>query len=199
MLKWLRPKSTEIIVVSGLPRSGTSLMMQMLEAGGLPILMDNLRPPDSNNPRGYYEYEPARRLYQGNTGWLDQARGHGVKIVSPLLEYLPPDYNYSLIFMNRPLYEVLRSQAVMLEKQHAPSQPDDLQTRYTEHLTSTKTWLTRQPNFRVLQVDYHHVLQQPHSSAAEITAFCRHPLDPEAMAAVVDLRLYRQRTTPHAP
>jgi hypothetical protein len=104
----------DIVVVSGLPRSGTSMMMQMLEAGGLPILTDGERVADADNPRGYYEYAPAKRLMTDRT-WLPAADGKAVKIVAQLLPYLPPaPHRFRVIFMKRDLGEVLASQQVML-------------------------------------------------------------------------------------
>src|SRR5919205_1058382 len=104
-----------IVIVSGLPRSGTSLMMQMLHVGGMPLLVDHQRPADADNPNGYWEYEPVKRLQQDNT-WMSQAEGKAVKVVSALLQYLPPQHTYKIIFMQRPMPEVLTSQSVMLER-----------------------------------------------------------------------------------
>src|SRR5262245_34520180 len=109
-----------IVVVSGLPRSGTSLMMQMLQAGGMPLLTDDLRPADTNNPKGYWEYEPVKRLQQDNT-WMHKAEGKAVKVISVLLQYLPPQHTYKIIFMQRPMQEVLASQTVMLERRDEQS------------------------------------------------------------------------------
>src|SRR5262249_56905877 len=109
-----------IVVVSGLPRSGTSLMMQMLQVGGMPLLIDDLRPPDADNPNGYWEYEPVKCLQQDNF-WIPKAEGKAVKVISALLQYLPPQHTYKIIFMQRPLPEILASQTVMLERRGAPS------------------------------------------------------------------------------
>jgi hypothetical protein len=103
-----------VVVVSGLPRSGTSLMMQMLEAGGITVLTDGIREPDEDNPRGYYEFERVKALPKGDYEWLESARGKAVKVVSALLEYLPPEYNYKVIFMHRRMEEILASQRKML-------------------------------------------------------------------------------------
>src|SRR3990167_393038 len=100
-----------IVIVSGLPRSGTSLMMQMLRAGGMSLLIDDQRPADADNPHGYWEYEPVKRLQHDNS-WLPQAEGKAVKVVSALLQYLPPRHTYKIIVMHRPMQEVLASQAV---------------------------------------------------------------------------------------
>ena len=116
-----------IVVVSGLPRSGTSLMMQMLQAGGMPLLIDDLRPADTDNPNGYWEYEPVKRLQQDNS-WIPQAEGKAVKVVSALLQYLPPQHTYKIIFMQRPMQEVLASQTVMLERRGEQSGKADDKT-----------------------------------------------------------------------
>src|SRR5882724_8514008 len=125
-----------IVIVSGLPRSGTSLMMQMLQAGGMPLLIDDRRPADADNPNGYWEYEPVKRLQQDNS-WIPKAEGKAVKVVSALLQYLPPQYTYKIIFMQRSLQEVLASQAVMLQRRGTQgSKADDttLATVFEQHL-----------------------------------------------------------------
>src|SRR4029450_2106899 len=125
-----------IVVVSGLPRSGTSLMMQMLQAGGMPLLTDDLRPPDADNPNGYWEYEPVKRLHQDNS-WIRKAEGKALKAVSGSLHYLPPQPTYKILFMQRPMQEVLASQTVMLERRGQQSgKADDttLGTVFAQHL-----------------------------------------------------------------
>src|SRR5687767_1046860 len=104
-----------ITVVSGLPRSGTSMMMRMLEAGGIPVLIDNVRQPDEDNPAGYYEFEQVKQV-RDNTQWLPSARGKTVKMVYRLLYDLPSQFDYRVIFMRRNLDEVLASQQKMLER-----------------------------------------------------------------------------------
>src|SRR2546428_1036536 len=116
-----------IVSVSGLPRSGASVMMQMLQAGGMPLLTDDLRPPDADNPNGYWEYEPVKRLQQDDS-WIPKAEGKAVKVVSALLQYLPPQYTYKIIFMQRPMQEVLASQTVMLERRGEPRGKADAKT-----------------------------------------------------------------------
>lgn len=187
-----------IVIVSGLPRSGTSLMMQMLQAGGMPLLTDAQRPADADNPQGYWEYEPVTRLHQ-DASWLHQAEGKAVKVVSPLLQYLPPQYTYKIIFMQRPLPEVLASQAVMLQRRGAPgSTADDqkLAMVYAQHLRHLERWLAIQRHMTVLQVSYHHTLAAPLATATLVAAFLGLPLAVQAMAQVVDVRLYRQRSQP---
>src|SRR5262245_7239801 len=128
-----------IVIVSGLPRSGTSLMMQMLHAGGMPLLIDDQRPADADNPNGYWEYEPVKHLQQDNT-WVAQAEGKAVKVVSALLQYLPRHHTYKIVFMHRPLAEVLASQTVMLQRrgeQAGTANDQTLTTVFAQHLDRT--------------------------------------------------------------
>jgi hypothetical protein len=184
-----------IIIVSGLPRSGTSLMMQMLQAGGLPLLIDDHRPADVDNPHGYWEYEPVKRLQQDNS-WMHQAEGKAVKVVSALLQYLPAQYTYKIIFMQRPMQEVLASQTVMLERRGAQGgKADDktLGTVFAQHLDRTERWLAIQQHMTVLPVHYHETVANPEATATRVAQFLDMPLAVEAMACVVDPRLHRQR------
>lgn len=184
-----------IVLVSGLPRSGTSLMMHMLEAGGLPLLTDQQRPADADNPNGYWEYTPVKRLHEDNT-WMAQAEGKALKVISALLQYLPPQHIYKILCMQRPMSEVLASQAVMLQRRGEPyGQVDDqtLGTIFTQHQEHTMGWLAAQPHMTVLPVAYHAVLAEPLATATQVVAFLGLPLAVAAMARTVDPRLYRQR------
>lgn len=192
-----KPKSARFItVVSGLPRSGTSMMMKMLEAGGLPSLTDNLRTADEDNPRGYYEFERVKKMPDGDTEWVKDAQGKTIKVISALLEHLPDDYSYQVLFMQRKMEEILASQAKMLIRSGNPADKvsdEELAGMYAKHLTKVKTWLAEQPNFSVLYVDYNAVLGDPSSSSAQINRFLEYSLDEQKMAGVVDPDLYRQR------
>lgn len=184
-----------IVIVSGLPRSGTSLMMQMLQAGGMPLLIDDHRPADADNPNGYWEYEPVKRLPQDNS-WMHKAEGKAVKVVSALLQYLPPQYPYKIIFMQRPMQEVLASQTVMLERRGAQGGKADDQTLgtvFTQHLDRTERWLAMQQHMTVLPVNYHATVADPEATATRVAQFLDLPLAIEEMACVVDPRLHRQR------
>jgi len=184
-----------ITVVSGLPRSGTSLMMQMLSAGGLPILSDGIRAPDDDNPRGYYEFEPVKKTRQ-DTSWLRLAAGKAVKMVHLLLRDLPPSHEYRVILLNRDLDEVLASQRTMLErsgKKGADLPPERLAAVFRQQLTQLDSWLAQQPNFRVLKVSHRECIQNPASVASAVNQFLDGGLDETAMAAVIDPELYRQR------
>jgi hypothetical protein len=186
-----------IAVVSGLPRSGTSMLMRMLAEGGLPTLTDGLRQADQHNPGGYYEYERVKRLDKGEIDWLPDARGKAVKIVSALLGDLPPDYDYRVIFMQRHLDEIVRSQMLMLAsdgKSSGSVSPDELQSRYRQHMQSVMHWISQQPHVQVLYVHYNQLIIDPAQYAAEIADFLHYPLDQFKMAAVVDPSLYRNRS-----
>lgn len=195
-----------IVVVSGLPRSGTSMMMRMLEQGGIEVLTDAVRSADSDNPRGYYEFEPVKRMRE-DTAWLHQAVGKAVKVISFLLQELPPAFSYKVIFMNRNLEEVLASQRAMLSHRVETAEPEEtpgeeqriaeedarLRDLYTRHLQQTRLWLQKQPNMSVLDVDHRATLQQPRDVAARVNPFLGGRMNEAAMAQAVYPELYRQR------
>ncbi len=184
-----------ITVVSGLPRSGTSLMMQMLAAGGLPPLTDHLRAADESNPRGYFEFDPVKRLRTDRT-WLDQACGKAVKIIHLLLPELPADgaYAYRVILMQRPVEEVLASQRSMLARQGKTAGDDaTLAKIYRSQLQQTERWLASHSAFAVLPVGYHDVLKNAAAAANQINDFLGDELDVGAMIATVDPALHRER------
>ena len=184
-----------ITVVSGLPRSGTSLMMQMLNAGGVPALTDNLRRPDQNNPRGYFEFEPVKRL-RSDHSWLVEAKGRVVKIIHLLLRDLPIDgrFEYRVVMMKRPIYETLASQRVMLEREGKKSaDPAMLEQVYQTQLSQVEEWLAAQPCFKTLPIEYHDVIAGPREAAERVAEFLGGGLDLEAMSASVDPTLHRQR------
>ena len=190
------PGNKPIIVVSGLPRSGTSMMMQMLQAGGLGILTDNIRKEDKNNQRGYLEYEGVKKLKYGDYDWLDQAKGKAVKIISSLLEYLPDSYEYKIIFMKREMGEILASQGQMLQSNGKPYQDsnnDRLALIYRKHLNQISIWLNNQPNMEVLNVDYNLTIDNSQLTSAKIASFLDTPLDISKMAQAVHKELYHQK------
>lgn len=185
-----------VVLVSGLPRSGTSMAMKMLEAGGLEVVQDGIRTADEDNPKGYYEDERVTRLAEmEDTSWLRGARGRVIKVVSSLIQYLPDDNFYKVVFMRRDLDEVLASQAKMLERRGEinESSDDELRRLYTQHLDKIQFQMRFRPYFDVLYVDYTGVLEEPRSEAERIREFVGMPLDLEAMAAVADRSLYRNR------
>ena len=184
-----------VTVVSGAPRSGTSLMMRMLEAGGIPALTDGQRPPDAHNPPGYFEYSPVKRLAE-DASWMEAARGQAVKIIYPLLTYLPPRMSYRIVFMERDLEEVFASQRDMLRAQGeaaASQESARLIPAMAAELRVVRDWLARQPRMPVLAVPYAEVVRDPLKWAHEVSRFLGGGLDEVAMAAVVDPALYRHR------
>jgi hypothetical protein len=186
-----------IVVVSGLPRSGTSMAMKMLEAGGVPILTDGIRSADISNPKGYYEFEPVKNLDKnGDLSWLPEARGKAVKIISFLLTYLPEEYDYKVVFMQRDLEEAITSQNTMLVRRgEAAANRDDAQLRqaYEAHLQQVERFLSRRPCFSTLTLRYHEVVDRPRDAAGRIRELLAVPLDVDRMAAVADQDLYRNR------
>jgi LPS sulfotransferase NodH len=186
-----------ITVVSGAPRSGTSLMMRMLAAGGIPALTDAERPPDAHNPHGYFEYAPVKRLALGDAAsWIEAARGQAVKIIYRLLTHLPPRMSYRIVFMERDWEEVFASQRDMLRAQGdaaASQEAAHLIPAMAAELRVVKDWLARQPNMPVLAVPYAEVVRDPLTWASEVSRFLGGGLDETAMAAAVDPSLYRHR------
>ncbi|MDB5390323.1 MAG: Sulfotransferase family protein [Planctomycetaceae bacterium] len=183
-----------ITVVSGLPRSGTSMMMQILQAGGLPLLCDQERPADENNPRGYFEYQKVRRLAADNS-WLAEAEGHAIKVVSQLLYHLPRQFEYCIVFMRRDLTEVIRSQEQMLASRQVESglEQQAMREHFTRHLDALEIWMSKQPNMRVFPCDFSRMIADPARLAPAISAFLGILLDPERMASAIDPTLYRQK------
>jgi hypothetical protein len=182
-----------IIIVSGLPRSGTSLMMQMLDNGGVPVVTDNLRAADADNPRGYYEFERVKKIKQ-DASWLPATRGKAVKMVSQLLYDMPAGEKYHIIFMERDLDEVLASQEKMLLRLGRPAAPQDQMKRsFTLHLDRLNRWLLEQQHLEVLRVRYHDLIQRPSVEAERVNQFLGGNINVERMAATVEPALYRNR------
>ena len=185
-----------IVVVSGLPRSGTSMAMRMLQAADLPMVVDGLREADEDNPRGYFELERVKDLAQENDWtWLKDARGKAIKIISFLLKELPDNYNYKVIFMRRDLTEVLASQAKMLERRGESKDTDDerMLELYENDLWKANYLLKNNRRFETLMVNYRAVLDDPVSQAKRISEFLGGGYDIDKMAAAVDPQLYRNR------
>ena len=199
-----------ITIVSGLPRSGTSMMMQMLEAAGFEIASDGRRVADRDNPKGYYELDAVKRLRE-DASCLGEAVGRAVKVIAPLLPSLSGDYDYRVIFVERALDEVLASQRAMLDpKRVSGAQPDDdaLKRAYENQLSEVKSWLASQTNVRTAFVAHCLMLQAPDRVARTVADFLSatggFPEDSsrlgsrnsriEAMARIVDARLHRHRS-----
>jgi hypothetical protein len=185
-----------IIIVSGLPRSGTSLMMQMLDNGGVPVVTDHIRRADQDNPRGYYEYERVKRIKE-DVSWLPESRGKAFKMVSQLLYELPASERYGIIFMERDLDEMLISQEKMLARLNKPSAPRAaIERAFREHLRKVRGWLAGQANIEVLSVSYNNLVERPEEEAERVSAFLGGNADKESMSKTVDPLLYRNRKTP---
>jgi hypothetical protein len=185
-----------IIIVSGLPRSGTSMMMKMLEAGGLPLLTDGQRTADEDNPKGYYEFERVKKLKDGDFDWLPSAQGKAVKVISALLESLPQGYSFQVIFMRRLIPEILASQRKMLvNRGENPDKvsDDEMARLFEKHLAHVDAWIASQPHLQRLDVDYNLVIRDPLPAIVQVNRFLSGRLDEAAMAGVIDPSLYRQR------
>ena len=186
-----------VTVVSGLPRSGTSLMMQALRAGGMPVLADGMRQRDEDNPQGYYEFEAVKRT-KADPAWVAGAMGKAVKMVYQLLYDLPEAYEYRVIFMRRDMREVLASQKIMLERrgeQGANISADRLADLFQRDLEKVYQWLDHQANMSMLAVNYNAMVESPLPECQRVSAFLGLGLDLEKMALVVDPSLYRNRRT----
>ena len=184
-----------ITVVSGLPRSGTSLMMQMLAAGGLLVLTDGARQADADNPRGYYEWERIKLLPQ-QPNCIQEAEGKVVKIISQLLFALPSGHDYRIMFMQRPLAEVVASQSEMIRRRGttgAALAPAALIAGLQAHLNQVNGWLRDKTNLSVYRVEHHQVLHDRMQVSESIQKFLECPLDVLAMSRQIDESLYRQR------
>jgi hypothetical protein len=199
--RWLRRLrfGEPIVIVSGLPRSGTSMMMQMLAAGGLALVTDDVRGADESNPAGYFELEAVKDLDKPiDPSWLRTARGRGVKIVSSLLEYLPDAHNYKVLFMERPLAQVLASQDAMLARRGVdasdPASGDQtrLVAEYDAHLRRVRALLAGRACFETLTVRYEDAIARPRDVASRVAHFIG-GLNADAMAVAVNARLHRQR------
>jgi len=184
-----------IIIVSGLPRSGTSMMMSMLEVGGIKPVTDWIRKPDYDNPKGYYEYEMVKKIKK-DTSWLDNCKGKAVKMVSELLYYLPSDRKYKIVFMRRNLAEMLASQRAMLQRlgrEGAKKTDKEMVGLFERHLEKQRKWLSEQNNIKVLYLDYNDIVANPRINAQRISHFFENRLDVDRMSKVVDNSLYRQK------
>jgi hypothetical protein len=191
-----KESSQPVWIVSGLPRSGTSLMMMMLESAGIPPLTDHQRSADKDNPRGYYEFERVKKLRQGDKEWLQQAQGKVVKVISALLAYLPQEYHYQVLFMQRALPEILASQKKMLiNRGEDPEKINDeeIAQSFKSHLAQVVDWLSNQKNFSTYYVDYNRLLKESEPEVHDINQFLGGKLDESRMLAAIDPSLYRQR------
>ena len=184
-----------VIIVSGLPRSGTSMMMKAIHAGGIEPIIDNIRQADEDNPKGYYEFEPVKKTKE-DASWLTDAPGKVVKMVYRLLYDLPADYQYRVVFTRRDLKEVLASQSKMLErsgKSGGGITDEQMKALFAGELSKCEKWLAKQSNFKVLYISHRDMINDGSAQAQKINDFLDGGMDTDAMAAVVDPTLYRNR------
>ena len=190
-------KETGITIVSGLPRSGTSMMMAALEAGGMTLITDHIRCADGNNPKGYFEFEQVKKLPHGEISWLKNAQGKAVKVISALLKYLPDTYRYKVLFLERDIEEILASQKRMLErtgtKEEHPISDVDMGQALQDHVAQVKSWIKEQDWVQMFPVRYNLILQNPQKEFLKVVNFLELPLDVLSMVKIVDPALYRER------
>jgi hypothetical protein len=179
----------EIILVTGLPRSGTSLLMAMLQAGGVTLCSDGQRAPDLHNPRGYFEHRAVLTLAQ-ESAWLEQLGGQAVKVLSRQLEHVAPELPARVLLLDRNLTEVAASQQRML----GSDSPDwDWPALLAKEFQRLQGVLARR-RWPVATVSHQRLLRQPLEMAEEIQSFLGRTLDLPAMVNQVDLELYRNRS-----
>jgi hypothetical protein len=191
-----RKYGAPIVIVSGLPRSGTSMMMKMLDAGGVPIMTDAVRQADVDNPKGYFEYERVKDLEtETDKSYIREGRGKALKVISFLLKDLPDDCFYRVIFMRRHLDEVIASQNRMLDRrgEEAIDERETMAEAYRNHLAAVKIMVRKRPNFEMLEFRYDEAVKDPRAAARAVNAFLGGTLDEAAMVGVVDAELYRNR------
>ncbi|HUU82065.1 MAG TPA: sulfotransferase [Phycisphaerae bacterium] len=184
-----------IAIVSGLPRSGTSMMMQMLDKAGIPVLTDNIRVADADNPKGYYEFEAVKRTRK-DASWVKQAPGKVVKMVHLLLLDLPLNREYRVVFMKRHLEEVVKSQNIMLDrhgKEWAEADREKVIKAFQAQMKQVDKWMAGHDCFKALYVDYNEIMRDPEPVVRAINAFLGGDLNTGAMMEVVDPSLYRNR------
>lgn len=191
-----------IVIVSGLPRSGTSMMMKMLDAAGIPIMTDAVRTADVDNPKGYFEFERVKDMEKDpDRSWVREARGKALKVISWLLKDLPDDNAYHIIFMRRDIDEVLASQNKMLEHRGENDSTDDemMAEAYRNHLASVRILSKKKPNWRFIEIRYDQAIRDPGAVAATVNTFLGGQYDVRKMTEAVDAKLYRNRKGTETP
>lgn len=186
-----------VVIVSGLPRSGTSMMMRMLEAGGLPIMSDAERVADYDNPEGYFEYERVKDLEkESDKSYVREGRGKALKVISFLIKDLPEDHDYRVVFMRRDLDEVLVSQAKMIDRlgtRDAAAGDEAMKEAYRNDIVRTRLLCKKRPHMELVEIHYRETIEDPAASARKVNAFLGGSLDEAAMRAAVDESLYRNK------
>jgi hypothetical protein len=186
-----------LIVVSGLPRSGTSMLMKMLEAGGVAIWSDHGRGADIDNPKGYFELERIKHLEkETDKSYLREGRGKAVKAISFLIKDLPDDNDYRVIFMRRDLDEVIASQEKMiarLDQGDTSADPEALKEAYRNDIVRARLLCKKRPNFELIEVSYRAAIEDPAGACRKVNEFLGGHLDEAAMRDAIDAALYRNR------
>ncbi len=182
-----------IYIVSGLPRSGTSMLMQILEAGGIEIFTDEKREPNKDNPRGYYEYEKVKSLEKDNS-WVGKSQGKAIKVIAQLLKYLPDEFEYKIIFMHRNVDEVIMSQQKMLGKDPEENLPR-VKEIFEEQVKEALNLIEQKDNMEVLEVDHRNVIKNTEEVVSKIQKFLDLDMDTKAMTDVVDPSLHRNKAS----
>jgi hypothetical protein len=187
-----------LVVVSGLPRSGTSMMMKMLEAGGVAIWSDQERTADIDNPKGYFELERIKNLEkETDKSYLRDGRGKAVKAISFLIKDLPDDNDYRVIFMRRDLEEVIASQEKMiarLDQGDTSADAEALKEAYRNDIVRTRLHCKKHPNFELIEIHYRAAIEDPAAACRAVNEFLGGGLDETAMREAVDAALYRNRS-----
>ncbi len=188
-----------IVIVSGLPRSGTSMMMNMLHGGGLSVMSDGEREADIDNPKGYFEYERVKDLEtETDKSYVREGRGKVLKVISFLIKDLPDDNDYDIIFMRRDLGEVLKSQAKMIDRlgtSDTDADDEAMKEAYRNDIVRTRLLCKKRPNMRLLEVHYKSTIEDADATAEKVNAFLGGRLDLASMKAAVDGSLYRNRAS----
>ena len=185
----------DIVIVTGLPRSGTSLMMQILHSAGIDVFIDNIRQPDVSNPNGYFEHQLVKTIEQ-DSSWVNNVRGKAIKIVSPLIKYLPENINYKIIFMERDLSEIIQSQEkMMLENESSDNQvnPNILKKLFIKDLQQVKAWINHQPNIKVIFISYRNIVNEFDKVVSRLEEFLNISIDQEKTRLIIDKSLYRTK------
>jgi hypothetical protein len=193
-----RDPGEPIVVVSGLPRSGTSMLMKMLEAGGMAIMTDAERTADIDNPKGYFEYERIKDLEkETDKSYVREGRGKALKVISFLIKDLPDENDYRVIFMRRDLDEMLASQSKMIERLgsvDSSAENEAMKEAYRNDIVRTRLLCKNRPNFELIEIHYKATIEDPAATARRVNAFLDDHLDEVAMRAAVDASLYRNRS-----
>ena len=192
-----RKQGEPIVVVSGLPRSGTSMLMKMLDAGGMQIMTDSERAADIDNPKGYFEYERIKNLEnESDKSYVREGRGKVLKVISFLIKDLPDDNDYRVIFMRRDLDEVLVSQNKMIQRlgtSDSTAAEAAMKEAYRNDIVRTRLLCKNRPNFELIEISYTSTIENSAATARSVNVFLGGHLDEAAMRNAVDSSLYRNR------